>query len=301
MSEILIPKKNIIMDSQVMAGLQACACLTNYRFNLNLVPITGKGKPLEMGSMVHKILESYRKAIKNGTAKSKAIIDAYEAGWDYYRYGDEIIIDEQGNKTGDGLSNTTIEDAQLVMTTMEQYFDYYKNDSLTTIDVECVRGKVVYEDDEVRVIFKAKYDWIVDTNDGIRSVDTKTMKQRRETLKLNNQFMAQCVILDSRSVIIDKVGFQTTLKPEEKFLRPLLSYTEDNLNEWKDEVGYYGKMLIFYQESGYWPRNLTHCDKYYNGCIYRGICESNRDMRVEEIKRQFKVGKSWDVSADDNE
>ncbi len=280
--EILLPKRNVILDATVFSTLMSCARLADFRFNLDLQSIDGKSSSLEMGSLVHTILEFYGKALIAGDTKASALSKAYEAG-------DIYICDE--------MTNTDEKDIKLVKDTMEQYFEYYKNDPWIPIEVEHVKQAIIYEDDEVRIMWKAKLDLTVDTNQGIYSVDHKTMKQRRDSSRLNNQFMGQCLLMKTRGVIINKIGFQTSLKPNEKFTRPMVSYTLDSLVEWSQTiVPFWAKQLLAYSEINYWPPNFTHCENKYGFCAFKGVCEANPTMREEELRLHFVKGAKWDVT-----
>ena len=149
------------------------------------------------------------------------------------------------------------------------------------------------------MLWKAKLDRTVDTNQGIFPVDVKTMKVRRDTISLNNQFIGQCLIMKTRNVIIDKIGFQTTLEPKDKFLRVVVSYSADRLLEWQSTtLPFWAKMYLMYQETGYWPQNFTHCENKFGLCAYKGICEVDRGMREEELKLHFKIGEKWEPMDD---
>jgi len=289
--DIYIPsnKQNVIIDATVFTTLQSCGRLTDFRFNHHFKGHGGKSVSLEMGSIVHAILESYYKNIIKGLTRASAIPHAIVAGREYVN---SIDIDGKPN-----VRNSSPEDIELAFSTAEEYFEYYKNDFWTPLEIEVVKGKIIYEDDEVRIMWKAKYDMISDNNTGIFPVDHKTMKQRRDTNSLNNQFKGQCLLLGTRQMFINKVGFQKSLKPSEKFTRPPVSYTFDQLLEWQSvTVPYWVKTMLMYNESGYWPPNYTHCENKYGFCQFKEICEVDRNLRNEALGIGFYVAQPWDIS-----
>lgn len=277
-------KKNIILDATILSSLMSCARLTDFRFNHNLVSIKGKSTSLEMGSIVHQVLEFYYKGIIGGMNRADAIGHGMIAGKEY--------------SLSEEVKNSTPEDIKLAFDTCEQYFEFYKNDSWIPVEVEIVKGEVLYEDDDIRILWKAKLDVTMDTNQiGIVPLDHKTMKQRRDTLTLNNQFIGQCILMKTRTMYVNKIGFQTSLKPQEKFIRAPLSYSADRLLEWQSEIlPFYAYQMLSYDEAGYWPPNFTHCESKYGFCSYKSVCEQNPSMREEELKINFMVGKAWDIA-----
>lgn len=290
-------QKNVVMDASVMTSLMSCERLTEFRYVMNLVPITGKSNSLEVGSLVHKMLEVYYKTIRDGFPRALATANGLVAGDEYIVRGDD----------GTGLSNTPPDNTKhkngaikhigfrYAKDTFEQYCEFHKNDSWIPLEVEKVMGEVIYEDEEIRLLWKAKLDLTVDTNQGIYSVDHKTMKQNRDTLSLNNQFMGHCVLMKTRAVIINKFGWQSSLKPEEKFQRVMINYSANRLMEWLDIAAYYAKYLVSLNEANYYPPRFSHCDKYF-GCTMKDICEGDTNMREEMLRQRFVVGEPWAIA-----
>lgn len=330
-SEIIkTDKVNIVLDATLLTSLMSCARLTNFRFNQNLTDIDGKGNAFECGSIVHKYLEVYYQSLIGGLNKSLSHANGYSAAQLYIQgcadcshFVPEIIVREDGlketyskpkcgHKINDypGVTNTPREPNKdnprekyvigwkWVLETIEQYNEFYKNDYWIPLFTETVKGKVLYEDDEIRILWKAKLDLGVDTNQGIYPVDHKTMKQNREAILLNNQFIGQCHIMSTKGMIINKIGFQTTLKPEEKFKREMKSYDSSQLIEWQSEIlPYYAKLLLVYNETGYWPPNFTNCQTKYGLCdYYEHVCSLPISSRESNLKLYFKVTEPWDVT-----
>lgn len=311
-------KKNVILDATILSTLMACPRLADFRFNHNLVSINGKSNSLECGSLVHVFLEYFYKSLIGGVKREQAIGFAFAAAELYIKgcpQCTDFIATEEipkpicGHKPNEfpGMQNTPKESEgyktgwHYVLDTCQQYVDFWRNDHWVPLEIECVKGEILYEDDEIRIMWKAKFDYIGDTNQDILSMDHKTMKQRRNTNSMNNQFMGQCLLLKTRKVMINKVGFQSSLKPEEKFIRTPVNYTAERLFEWQSEtLPYYAKLLLMYAETGHFPPNFTHCEGKYGDCaFYENVCSGNPSMREENIKLYFKVGPTWNPTNDE--
>jgi hypothetical protein len=345
-SEIIVPKKNVIMDATLLSSLMSCARFHDIRFNHRLISTKGKSNSLEVGSLIHKVLEVYYKHKIKGFPRAVAIGNAMTAGMLYVQGcphctdftarkcdicdgtgkvdmtgpSDNMDVYEELCKnckgTGEldspscnhdideypGVHNTPEQSVGFVigwrfaLQTCEQYFEFYKNDAFIPLAAEEVRGHVIYEDDEIRVLWKAKFDAIVDTSQiGIVSMDHKTFKQRRDKTTLSNQFSGHCVLLNARNVLVNKIGLQTSLKIDERLTRDVISFTADRLLEWQGEiVPYYAYKYIQFTESGYWPPDFTHCDTMFGPCPYKEVCEADRGMREEILRNNYKLAPVWD-------
>lgn len=323
-------KKNVVLDATVLTTIMNCPRLADLRFNHNFVGIEGKSNSLECGSIVHTFLEFYYGLQAKGMSRSMSEGHAFAAA-ELYISGCKFCTDFTPHTMPDGtmvekpvcghkvnqfpgvqntprIPNTSnprekyLIGWEWVLETCKQYIDHYRSDHWVTLDTEVVKGKVLYEDEEIRILWKAKLDWIIDTNQGIYPADHKTMKQRRQTNSQNNQFIGQCLVMDTSSMFINKIGFQTTLKPAEKFERVMVPYSKPRLMEWQSEIlPYYAKLLVMYAENGHYPPNFTNCESKYGNCsFYEHVCTADPDMREEELKLHFKVGEEWNPTNDED-
>jgi|GraSoiStandDraft_4_1057263.scaffolds.fasta_scaffold00110_60 hypothetical protein len=319
MDVIPAPKKNVIFDATIASSLMSCGRFHDLRFNHRLVSMKGKSNSLEVGSLIHKVLEIYYKHKIDGFPTSTAIGNALIAGQMYVTGCPHCAgyISETGEKPKcghepdeyPGVTNTPeVSEGyttgwKFALDTCEQYFAFYKNDAFIPLSAEQVKGEIMYEDDEIRVLWKAKFDLIIDTNQiGIVSMDHKTFKQRRDKSTLSNQFMGQCMLLKSRNVIVNKIGLQKTLKIDERLTREVVSFSADRLLEWQGEtLPYLAYKYIEYSESGYWPPDYTHCDNLYGACQYKEVCEADRGMREEILRVNFSKAPVWDPTNKEDE
>jgi hypothetical protein len=297
-------KTNIVMDSQIFNTIMACPQLCDFRFNHNFQAIKGKSNSLEIGSAVHVYMEYYYGAIIKGKSKSDAHIIGMNKCKEYFT-GCLICVsgekcDYHKKEKWEGTRNTPIESegnlvgSNFVYDSLELYHTHYKNESIVPLEVEVVKSKIVYEDDEIRVLWKAKLDLVADNNNGIYPYDHKSAKQNRPKIKMNAQMRGQCFIMGTRNVFINVFGFQKTLPANERFKREVLSFSAETLLEWQSkDIPTYAYALKQYAETGYWPRNYTHCEGKYGTCAFLEVCEANEEMREEVLKNNFIVGPEW--------
>lgn len=315
-------KKNVILDSQILTSLMGCPRLADFRFNHNLISLDGKSNSLECGSIVHVFMEYFYGGIINGLKREQAVQQGFAMAETFIKgcpHCTDFIPSEEfskppcGHKVNEfpGVKNTPRDSErepftrtgwQWVLDTCDQYQRFYINDHWVPLEVETVHGVVLYEDDEIRILWKAKLDAMFDMNQGIHAVDHKTMKQTRNTISLNNQFIGQCLVTKTCRIFLNKVGFQITLKPEEKFLRPPVNYSLPRLIEWQTEtLPYYAKLLLMYAETGHFPPNYEKCESRYGNCAFIKVCEGDPLDRERIIKELFVVGPEWNPSNDKDE
>lgn len=310
------PKKNIVLDASMLSTYTGCARHADLRYNGLWVPASGKSNSLESGSLCHINLEFFGHNKINGFKREQCISAGFAAMDEYY-HGckeckahevNESIVCERHKDPWLGCPNVPLENDKYeigynwIVKTMEQYYQHYINDSWKIVAVERVVSDILYEDDDIRVLWKAKIDMLIDRNDGrgIFSMDHKTMKQDRASVSNNHQFMGQCLVTNQRSMIVDKIGFQTSLKADEKFKREERSYTSDRLLEWQSFIlPTWAYKFLANVESGVWEPNFNSCETKYGRCqFYEHVCSVDTGMREEAIKMHFKKGKEWNPTND---
>lgn len=303
--DVITPKNRtrVVLDATTLNAYLVCEEFLNLRHNHNLVPLSGPGDNLEKGLMMHHILETYYLAKREHLNRETANQLAMATGMLYTTGCEQCIKNEcliHKNNPYKGLQSIKIDDAHYVIHTFQQYEEFWKNDSWRTLDVEYVVGAVIYEDDEISLLWKAKCDWLVETDEAFGvSVDHKTASRREDVNSLDNQFIGQCVVTKQTKMFRNVIGFQSSLKPNEKFTREAVNYTKDRMAEWILEMASYAYDIVALQESGRYRHKFTSCKRKYGDCIFRRICEGNPSDRQRLIEAQFRIAdRVWDISND---
>jgi len=293
--------KTITLDSTILNTVSLCERRTHYQF-IDAISPSIKGEALERGDLMHKMLEVYESLRCN-------LVDMNNATWkSLIESGFELNSDTPDPQ--EFHKNYAISAARYFATKMdlppdeieevifqfEEYIEYYKYDPWDTLALESVGSKVLFESEELKVLYTFKIDRLAKRDQIIAPWDYKTSKRRSETSSLSNQFIGYAWATDSNYVIVDKIGFQKSLKPSERFQRIFLSYDEERIAEWQLNAT---KWAIVYARllEGTDPlsnsMNLTSCDKF-GGCIYRPICEKAPSAREWIISRDYVQGERWD-------
>lgn len=283
-------KRIVAVDSQKLDAIQFCPY--NYSLRFGALETTGK-EPVEtpdyfeLGGLLHKMLDIYynqrihksRWALNNKT-HADIVASCVEAGR------------HLGNKT-----SLDVADIEKVIWTFGLYTSHWENDGWDNIlAVENSGSKVLYDSDDLLILYEFKIDLILQMQNVVIPIDHKSMKSHRAPNELSNQFKGYCWALDVNNIIINEIGFQKTVKPVDKFQRHVLSFPQDIIEEWIENSVYWIKYALNCIDNNYFPHNYTSCDKY-SGCIYKDVCISERAVRDYKLRSLFKE-KTWDVGKD---
>lgn len=167
-----------------------------------------------------------------------------------------------------------------------------------TIEIAQADGSVitgVEEFDGQPYILSGHLDRVVSFQDSLFVMDRKTSLSTLSAhyfsqYEPNNQMtlysLAAKVILASpiKGVIID--GAQVKLEENHTFQRGFTYRTEDQLDEWVNDLRLWLGMAEQYALANYWPMNDTACDKF-GGCRFRSICSKSPQVRERFLASNF--------------
>ena len=278
-------KEIIVIDSQRLNMIQNCAYKYDLTFNQDVAPIN-KADPLEQGSLIHDMLETYYKTRK------------YKSRWALNGFVDKkqiIKICERVAENTAATQQLSIEDVDDTFRVFKEYVEFYWDEPHETLAVEQVGSKIMYEDNELIIIYETKIDWIWSLpNIPLMPTDHKSSARRGTVHDLSNQFIGYCWMLNVRNLMVNKIGFQTTVAPKDKFQRHMKSYPLPMIEGWVQNSVWWVKEIRRRERTNIWPNNYTSCDKY-SGCIYTPICVASPEVRDFKKRQLFQIGPKWDV------
>ena len=294
-------QKILSIDSQILNTFQSCARKAEYSFVDNLHP-PEKEEALERGDLMHKMLEVYYSVqVDNFNHDTEVWRAIREAGiFDPEKTQVETFSKKRDFAIGVGRffstkMNLPSDEVDETIFQFREYCNYYEHDSWHPLAVEEVGSKILYEDDNYKFIYNFKIDLVAEQGRVIAPFDHKTAKRRQEPSSLSNQFIGYCYGLGLNNIVVNKIGFQKTLSPQQRFNRFILTIDNSRIKEWIENTVLWCARMIEAQERDSWPMNLTSCDKY-SGCIFSSLCETDPESRLYKIERDFKVGDQWDVA-----
>jgi hypothetical protein len=276
-------KLNLVMDTSQYDMFRLCEQRYDFRYNKNkTLPV--KAKALDRGTLVHVACETYYESLKSGAkydyAVNSALMKVKEAG----------VIS----------SDLEPEEISRITTVMEEYFDFWRvaDQGIEIVSVEQPFLYVLHEDENIKIHMAGKIDLIYNDNRYTNMpLDHKSFDRSYEVGRMGNQFKNYCTATKSDFLVVDKIGFQKTLKPVEKYLRVPLTFDRMILEQWKDNVV---KVMYHYLTcvaENYWPLNETSCDKFNRRCEYYEVCDSSgKEAKAFKLANNYITIDAWDVS-----
>lgn len=275
-------KINIVLDATLLDAYCHCPCYFDYRHNKNKTTDI-LAKPLDQGSVMHHGLEAYYLGIKNQLKFESCLDNALKSI--RVALTDSDLTPPQGDRCLAVMEEYAIrwriEDRGWVISAVEQPFSF-----------------VLYEDEIIRIIMIGKIDLLWSNHKYTDlPMDHKTYERDFELSRISNQFTCYATATDSNYLVVNRVGFQTSIKPEIKHKRVPLSYDPTFKEQWKRNVIKWAYRYYDSCTDNDWPMNSTSCFKYNRMCVYKDICEtSGEENKIYKLNTNFKTSEPWDVS-----
>ena len=274
----------IVLDATMLDMFLLCPARFNYRFNLNKTGIE-KAKPLDRGTIVHVGCESYYGALAGKMKFDSAV---------------ETMVKSMNLAIASEECELSADDAKRTIDVMLENVTFWRTAD-SNLQIKQVEQSFIYElysDEVVRIMMMGKIDLLCD--DKISSnlpYDHKSYDREYPTKRLTNQFLNYANAVSSNYLIVNKIGFQKTLPPEQKFKRIPLSYDPLIIEQWKANTVTICMNYLNCAIEKEWPMNFTSCDKFNRLCEYFEVCDSSGDeAKIYKLSTNFKTVEPWDVS-----
>lgn len=278
-------KPILVFDSSEQDDFQMCARRWHLIWDFQLKSIMSK-YTLDRGTLLHTLLAQYYKLRIKGIEIQNAVEQSVEIG-------------RQQSLELEGLLPKECAEVYFQFREYVRYWHEGNRDQFYPLEdgIERPFFKIIYEDENLIVALQGMVDFLgkqVGT-DHLVILDHKGMSKREDYTLLRNQFKNYCLALGVDTLYVNKVGFQKTLPPEERFSRQRIFYYPDQLEEQREVLIADAKMMMLYRDNGFFPPNFTSCDKY-GGCQFKDdFCGARPDARPYKIGTHYLIGDRWDV------
>lgn len=281
---------NIKVDSQIFSGFMKCGEYYNLHYNRHLVPLSPPSASILKGTLAHFGFHAFNAARIEGKNWS----DSSLAGL------------TSAKKNAIKLEGLDTEDALQVYNTLNEFWEYRKQYEGSEIPLAAERTfcVLIYEDAKIRIriYLTGRIDYIFKliSSPSIIPLDYKTESESWFYSTLNNQFKFYALATKSNIVIVQRVGFQKTKKPEEKYKIESLNYDPEVLKEFVEgEIRDTCLDLLTALSENKFRKNYTACIQGHFACMFSdrynngGICSVSPKIREEKIEKYFRVGQEW--------
>lgn len=291
-------------DSTSLTMLQTCPKLYEYQM-IQGYRKKGESVHLFFGGLFAKALEHYH-ILRAGNAS--------------HGYSLESVVSET-------LTATWIEDKpwdsghskktrETLLRSIIWYLDHYKDDPNKTVILENGKAAVElsfrfdsgieigedheWDHDAPNYVLSGHLDRMVDFGGELFVQDQKTtgstlgpyfFSEFNPHTQMSLYTLASRVVFNTlvRGVMIDAaqiaVGFTA-------FARSITMRSEDQLEEWLDNVASWLRLAETFAATGKYPRNESSCHKY-GGCPFRDICSKSPSVRQQFLETDFENTNPW--------
>lgn len=281
------------VDSQEFSTFLGCPRKYDFVFNRHLQSVDGVNAGISKGTITHAGLREYwKEMLKSG---------------DYQEATKACIKQAKGMIEKD--IRYSLEDKLTLLQSILDFLKWIQTYNWIPIEVEKFFKFKAYEDPnlKIRIYLTGRIDLTVKTPQlQILPIDFKTESDRWFYSEMSNQFRIYALACEVNLLGVQRIGFQTTLEPKDKYKLEVLPFDQDVLDEFRLEIlPYWAKQMLLAHEDNIYPPNTTNCVhghfkcQFSDGAEHKGICNISRSIREQKLLRYFSPGEPWDPSKED--
>lgn len=192
-----------------------------------------------------------------------------------------------------------------------EYAKFYAGEPIVPILVEDYFAKILYEDDDIRIIFVGIVDLGVDNRGHKQVWDHKTSERASNPQPFNNQFVGYSWATGVDTIVVNtinmtplftpKLGKESSIQGDKRFKRFWFSYPDSVKERWRFNAARQVLRLVEACKDGYFEQDLTSCNKFNHPCIYQPLCMTEPELRGWRAQRDYVVAERWDPFKRDDE
>lgn len=274
-------KTIVIIDASQLTEWDFCRYKYKLRYKDFMLPIR-KDKNLDIGTVLHEMLRVYYFLKRQGGIDHDKIVECC------LRRGRKVVATD---------SELSPDEIAFLFKMFNDYCTFYRNENWIPLQVEKAFVASAFEDEKYQFLIQGKVDLIVripGLSDAV-IVDHKKRSRLKSESGLDHQKIVYSKYLNISTFIVNKLGWLKTKPNEEKFRREVISYNEEQIEEWYKEFVMTIKEMIAYEKIDFYKRNPTSCDKWA-GCAYKPWCNAPDSRRSSMLGEIYQIGTEWDVS-----
>lgn len=277
-------KRNLVISANSLNIAQTCWKKYAYEKIDGYVP-NHKGHSLEAGDLIHQGLKVYYRGKQEKRSPHEQLVEA----------GCARIRQSAADMT------IELEEVDNVIFQFKEYCKFYQYEIWEPLAVEEPFSKVLYDGKDLRILYEGITDLVAKDiqHDRVLVVDHKSGERNSTPSSLANQFTGYAWAFGVNWVVVNRIGFQKTLSPQERFKRYIIEYKPEQLEEWVEDTISFAHEIVMHLDHDYWPMNRSGCDKF-NGCIFRHVCGTYPSNRAYMLRAHFSLRDSISVYEKDN-
>lgn len=277
-------KRVFTVSASSLGTIQSCETQYKYGHMMRLVPRTAE-RALDFGGLVHYMLRPYYfSTIPPEFRKGNHYKHVFEPLFRMNR-GDVIQACVEIGRLKSLTSDLSADDRMAAIDAFIKYTDYYRGENLRAIEVEQPFSKLLYDDDELAILYEGIVDLIalLGNSPVPKVIDHKTGGRDRHMPETNNQINGTCWAFGVNQFVINKI-----LQVKDTPYRRVDYYVgPEQKEDWVRDSIHYVKRMIHYIDSNYYPMNRNSCGSF-GGCRYLRVCKVPYTARETMLEGLFK-------------